>query len=384
MGEFNQAKKAIQDSNNIYVMPSPNKKETIPVSLALFYSLNKMKKNVNLAIKEIPEIFHFLAPDLNYISSPKKFSLSIKHPDAKIDKIHYKKEEGSINFEIIIKKGTLKKNNIRFEVLRKKPDLLITMGIDNLKQINKNSILEKINSNLTILNIDDNKPQDFAKINLVKNKYSLPETAISLIKSIDTGLIDKKTASCFLAGLIVSSDNFQNDKTSPKTFKMASFLKEKGASHQKIVSSLFKSKPLSQIKILGEILKNINFHSPAQTYWAVLTPKKMPFSQNSELKNAVEDLRKSFSNSPNLLLLEKERSSRDGRSSHALGSNSASRNSPTVEPKVQGLFYSPKKDLIERVSSIYQGKKKKDQLYFTTQTLSPKNVKNKILNVLAS
>ena len=56
-----QAKNIIQKSQNILVLPSQeNLGDSLGSALALFFTLKKLDKNVNLAVEEVPEKFHFL------------------------------------------------------------------------------------------------------------------------------------------------------------------------------------------------------------------------------------------------------------------------------------------------------------------------------------
>ena len=63
MNSFQKAKKLIKEAKSIYILPSEdNQIETISSSLALFYTLRKLSKNVNLIVEEIPSKLQFLIP----------------------------------------------------------------------------------------------------------------------------------------------------------------------------------------------------------------------------------------------------------------------------------------------------------------------------------
>ena len=72
MENITESKQIIADSKNIYLIPS-QEPEAITSTLALFYTLKELNKNVNLIIETLPENLKFLAPSLDFISYPKNF-----------------------------------------------------------------------------------------------------------------------------------------------------------------------------------------------------------------------------------------------------------------------------------------------------------------------
>ena len=58
MENLHETKQIISDSKNIYLIPS-EEPEAIAVTLALFYTLKELGKNVNLIIENLPENLNF-------------------------------------------------------------------------------------------------------------------------------------------------------------------------------------------------------------------------------------------------------------------------------------------------------------------------------------
>ena len=95
-------------------------------------------------------------------------------------------------------------------------------------------------SGVRILNIDNNKDNDsFGQDNLIEDGKSLSEIIFELIKLFSENSIKEKVADAILAGLILSSDNFQNQSTSADALGIASLLIKKGSNRQKISESLY-------------------------------------------------------------------------------------------------------------------------------------------------
>jgi len=230
MHELKKAKKLISEANNINILPSAKNPEGIPGALALFYSLKKLGKNVNLLLEEVPEKFHFLMPSLEAVSSPQKFLLSVQNPEAEISEVLYEKNKKSLNFYITTCKGTLKRNHLSLKIANPEPDLLIKVGTEELC----------VTSDIPVVEINSKKEEDnndAKRVRAKEERLSLSGAIINFLKQSHIN-IDKKTATCLLAGLISSSLDSQESNLSPKDLKAAAFLKERGADHQKIARHL--------------------------------------------------------------------------------------------------------------------------------------------------
>src|SRR3989344_8627961 len=110
-----EAVKLITEAKNICIIPSEtNEPESLTATLALFYTLKELHKNVNLIIQDLPENFNFLTPSLDFISSPKNFVISIPRNVADISQVYYEKNEDSLKIHLTIENGQIKKDNISF------------------------------------------------------------------------------------------------------------------------------------------------------------------------------------------------------------------------------------------------------------------------------
>ncbi|MCX6722451.1 MAG: hypothetical protein NT094_00075, partial [Candidatus Staskawiczbacteria bacterium] len=203
-----EAGQLISDSKNIYLIAS-EEPEAITATLALFYTLKDLGKNVNLLIDTLPENLKFLTPSLDFISYPKNFVISIPSNVAKISQIYYEKNNDALKVHLTLENGNIKKDNIAFYFAETKPDLIITIGIkDYAKELS-----EKLDSfgfllDSPVLNIDNGQNnKNFGKINLVENK-ALSEIILNLTDSVS-----KESANCFLTGLIVYTNNLKDNLT---------------------------------------------------------------------------------------------------------------------------------------------------------------------------
>jgi hypothetical protein len=182
--ETDLAKQAINESKNIYIIPS-EEPEATTCALALFYTLRNLSKNVNLVIEQIPESLNFLAPSLDFISYPKNFVISIPNKIADISQVNYEKSDEALKIHLTLEKGSIKKDNISFYFSEPKPDLIITIGIQDFA----GQLKDKLDSfgfllDSPVVNIDNKQEnKKFGKINLIEEKPLL-EAVMNLINNL--------------------------------------------------------------------------------------------------------------------------------------------------------------------------------------------------------
>ncbi|HCC59678.1 MAG TPA: hypothetical protein DEP95_00420 [Candidatus Staskawiczbacteria bacterium] len=236
-----EAKNLISNSKNIYIV-SQEEPEAFACSLALFYTLKELSKNVNLIIGELPENLKFLAPSLDFVSYPKNFVISIPNRIADISQIYYEKNDNDLKIHLTLDKGIIKKDDASFYFSEPKPDLIITLGVKDYKT----QLKDKMDSfgfllDSPILNIDsgetDNK--NFGKINLLSSQ-PIAKTTTDLIKSISDNPIKKEAVECLLTGLVICTENFKNSKVTADIFELAGSLMKQGASFKKIIENIYK------------------------------------------------------------------------------------------------------------------------------------------------
>ena len=364
METLNKAKNLIEKCQNILIFPSPESQgDSLGSALALFYTLKKLGKNVNINIGDVPEKFRFLTSH----NSPNSgdFVISVNTEGKEISQMRYEKNSKDLKIYLALSKGRVENKDVSFtpfpdsESSLPHPGLLITIGIQSSESIPQH--LWK----LPILNID-NQPQNenFGEVNLVEMTSSLAEIATDIIKLMGgEELFDGETATCLLAGVIWSSQNFRNPKTRPKTFETSAFLIEKGANHQEIIQHLYKQKSISQIKLLGKILENLSFYEPKEIYSATIEERGFQECQASskDLAFVLEELKFHFRHLPNLLILWE---------SHA---------SP---PLIKGVFYSPNSGLAERILENFEGASRGTGVLFLIREADLDIARQKVLQIL--
>jgi hypothetical protein len=238
MQNITESKQLITDSKNIYLITS-QEPEAITATLALFYTLKELGKNVNLVIDSLPENLRFLSPSLDFISYPKNFVISIPNNIAQISQIYYEKNDDALRVHLTLENGNIKKDNISFYFSEKKPDLIITIGIkDYVKELSNKLDSFGFLLDSTILNIDNSQDlsaqagnKKFGKINLI-NEQSISETILDL-----TEITNKESAVCLLSGLVIYTENFRKNLNA-NIFEKTSALMKQGADLNQIIENI--------------------------------------------------------------------------------------------------------------------------------------------------
>ncbi|MEK9178666.1 MAG: hypothetical protein AAB801_02700 [Patescibacteria group bacterium] len=367
MDEFVQAKNLIGRSDSILILP-PQKidGDALASSLALFSTLKKMGKNVNVLIGEIPEKFKFL--EGGQTKTNEEFVISVDTSDKDISKMRYERNNGNLKIYINVGKGELKAKDVSFPVASQAPSLFITIGVQSLPDIGdfykQNS---RLFSETPILNIDNHPSNEsFGEVNLVDVTSSSSEILTNFLKfmeSEDEAFMDAGIATNLLAGVICASQNFRNPTTRPKAFETSAFLIERGGDHQKIIQHLYKQKSVSQINLLGRILEKLSFNQPKELYSASLVEKDFQECRASskDLGFVIEELKSNFRYLPNLLILWE---------SHA---------SPII---IRGIFYSTKREIVDKIIQNYEGVSRGNGALFLIREPNLEAAKESLLKVV--
>ncbi len=234
-----EVKKLITDAKNVYLIPLENEPESLSAALSLFYTLKDLGKHVNLLAEHFPEKLNFLIPSLDFIGQPQNFVISIPRTTADVSQIYYEKNEDSLKIHLTINNGQLKKENLSFYAESAKPDLIITLGIQNF-QTQLAGRLDAFGFLLDtpIINIDNQTENTkFGKINIIEQK-SISEITLDIIRSLDEKLLTKDAANCILAGIVIHYEHLKNPETNSQTFQAISELIKKGADYHNIIKSL--------------------------------------------------------------------------------------------------------------------------------------------------
>lgn len=310
--------------------------DSLGSTLALTLALRKLgKETVAVAADPVPAIFKFLPGSgevTDKLEVQSDFVISIDTSGVEIDKLGYKNHADQRKLNIVIKtnSGQLTPERVSYGAAGASADLIIAVDTNDVGRLG--SIYEKYSQvfyKTPIVNIDHHPGNAyFGKVNWVDlTATSTAEILVSLVealsqlpraegeKSADVAggksgsLLDADIATLLLTGLTTDTGSFQNTNTTPKSFTVAAQLVAAGARQQEIVQHIYKTKPLSTLKLWGKILSGIHDESSARFVYSTVsaTDFKTFDASESETSGVVDELLKTVPGIDFALLLSEKK-----------------------------------------------------------------------------
>lgn len=252
--------------------------DAIASALALFLILKNMDKNPHIAsTADIAEKFSFLPKrqEIQHnVSDDRTYKISLKVGDKEIKELSYEQTGNMLNINIITKSNSVTKDSLLLEPSRFKYDLIFVISASDLESLGK---IYFENTDLffqtPIINIDHHPSNEyFGTVNLVEvTSASTAEIVADLKEIVCPEKNDADISTLLLAGIIAETNNFQSSSINPNTFTIAASLLTNGAKQEEIIKNLYKTKPLAVLKLIGQVVGNMNFDPEYSLAWAKLS-----------------------------------------------------------------------------------------------------------------
>lgn len=329
-----QVVEALRNNNKIllFTHKSPDG-DALGSILAMQMALTKLDKEVYAVCNDVtPTVFGFL-PEIKKINQDyggrRDFVLSVDTSKIKPEKIMYKTSNGKLDIIITPKKGKFDKKMVSFSDGGFNSDLVVVLDMPDIERIgpafDQNS---ELFYELPVVNIDHHAGNShFGKINLVDlTATSTSEILVGVFEALaqDAKFIDENIATALLCGIITDTNSFQNANTTPKSLTVAAQLVASGGHQQDIIRNIYKTKPLSTLRLWGKILSNLHDEKDHRFVWSELYKKDFleVGASETESSGVVDDLLKTASGVDFALLL----SEKNGDVHGSLRSTSAATN----------------------------------------------------------
>jgi phosphoesterase RecJ-like protein len=248
--------------------------------------LAKLGKEVALLSPDpVPANLSFL-PLLDRVqhqfTGARDLKVSLDLTKAAVEKVSYRKSEEEKTLDILItpKSGIIPEQAVSVAQSSFRFDAIVILDTPDLEQLAAMyDEHTKLFFEVPIVNIDHHAGNDyFGKINWVDlTATSTAEILVSLTEALGGGqsLWDADVATALLAGLIWDTQSFQSENTTPKSLTVAAQLIALGARQQDIVRSLFKTKPLSTLRLWGTVLSGLQVDDDHGFVWAEVTAAEL-------------------------------------------------------------------------------------------------------------
>lgn len=249
---------------------------------ALLLTLKKLGKDAKAVMTEdIPTAFSFL-PETGDItkdfSGKRDFVISIDTSQVQAEKLQYNSKDGRLEIVISPKDGQFDSTMVTFPQGGFDFDAVLVLDCPDLERLG--TIYEE-NPDLfyetPVVNIDHHAGNDhFGRINMVDlTSTSTAEILVSIIEALtgDSKFFDEQIATSLLTGIITDTNSFQNTNTTPKSLTVAAQLVAQGARQQDIIQYIYKTKPLSTLRLWGRALSNLHDEKECGFVWSQLYKK---------------------------------------------------------------------------------------------------------------
>lgn len=300
---FGQALDLLRKNQNILVAaPELISADSLGGALAITQALNKLQKTAALASSaSVPAKYRFLTgldllqPEFNL---KRETIISIATEKNKVRSLRYEKKDGQLFIVLTPEKEPIAKDCVRVNEYRP-PEIIVTVrcadwdDLGRLRETNPQFFLD-----IPVINIDHRPANgNYGTVNLVElTASSSSEIVWRLIKDLLPEPPSRDIATNLLAGIIESTQSFRAATTKPRSLVAASDLMELGADRELIVRSLYKTKPLAALKLLGELLDKMDFY-PDQKFLYIDLPQN-PSADETEaselIASALEEIKEIF------------------------------------------------------------------------------------------
>jgi phosphoesterase RecJ-like protein len=272
----------IEQHQKILVIPHANvDPDGLSSALACFQMFTAMGKEVTVICPDVlPESLNFL-PGFEKleqeIKENKDFVVTINMEEGvEVDKLRYTVEDHRVNIIVVPKKGRISAQQISLSEGDPKYDLIVVVDSADLSLLG--SVYKEhvdLFAEVPVMNIDHHiSNTQYGQLQLIDpTAASATEVLYSWFMQVP-GFREKITAdmaTLLLTGLITDTRSFQNPNTTPRSLEVAAELLEKGARQQEIIQHIYKTKPLSTLRIWGRALNRIQMDPGGRIVWSAIS-----------------------------------------------------------------------------------------------------------------
>jgi phosphoesterase RecJ-like protein len=225
----------------------------------------------------------------------------------------YKVADNKLNIIISPKSGVFSKELVSFPEGGFNFDLIIVLDSPDLERLGtpyeKNPDLFY---EVPVINIDHHSGNDyFGQINLVEvNATSTAEILVSLLEALspDKSPFDENIATLLLTGIVTDTGSFQNTNTTPKSLTVAAQLVAAGAKRDEIIKNIYKTRPLSTLRLWGRALANIHDEKDYGFVWSTISATDFAEvgAAEDESGGVIDELLKTVSGAKFVLMLSEK------------------------------------------------------------------------------
>lgn len=277
---------AIEQHQKLLVIPHANvDPDGLGSALACFQMFSALGKEVTVICPDtLPDALGFL-PGFEKleqeINENKDFVVTINMEEGvEVDKLRYTVEDHRVNIIVVPKRGRIRTQQISLAEGDPKYDLIVVVDSADLSLLGS-MYKEHVDlfGEVPILNIDHHiSNTQYGQLHLIDpTAASATEVLYNWFMQVPQmrEKITPDMATLLLTGLITDTRSFQNPNTTPRSLEVAAELLEKGARQQEIIQHIYKTKPLSTLRIWGRALNHIQMDPNSRIVWSSISKEDL-------------------------------------------------------------------------------------------------------------
>lgn len=287
-------------------------------ALALQHVLDRLGKHTTVAMSgKLDSSFSFLngfSSVESDVAGKQEFMIVLDEAEGRAKNVEVRRlDDNHIALVVIPESGQILSENITFEPGKYLYDLIIVLDSSKIEQLGELYTKHtELFTNVPVASIDHHiATQPYGKYNFSDtNAAATAEIMVSVIESLTQAetkdnLIDNHVATCLLTGLMTDTGSFQNSNTTPKSLTVAAQMVALGADHRRIVTDVFKTRSISQLRLWGKALAHLKEDKPLRFAWATLTRADFVSAQagDEEVSGLVDTLLKTAADTDFVILL---------------------------------------------------------------------------------
>ena len=279
--EFQTASSMILKAQRILIIPHANvDPDGLSSALACYSIFRTLGKECTVVCPDtLPDALKFL-PGYEHlttnVASEQEFIITLDCSDGvEIDKLRYTVEDNKVNIIVVPKKGRLNPKNVTTMEAGGAYDLIVVVDSAELSLLGSfyTDNIDLFNET-PVLNVDHHISNTrFGQYQLIDPTCASATEVLYVWFSSHPkwkDLLSPDIATLLLTGLITDTRSFQNPNTTPRSLEVAANLLDLGARQQEIIQHIYKTKPLSTLKIWGRALNRIQVDSDARIVWSAI------------------------------------------------------------------------------------------------------------------
>ena len=213
----------LDQSEDILVLVNENPDvDTLAAAVFLENLLSVSGKKVQVIAKgKLPDKLSHLSEKISKKIEPKKLVVSFNWHKNAVEKVSYNLDGENFNFIINPRDSIINEDEIKISHQGKEADLVITLGIESLEQVENHE--KKLIENKTIINIGKgDKNRMFGKLNFVGEGADSISSIVAKLIEKTKSQVPKASVELLLLGIREATENFTS-VNDPTTFEAAAF-----------------------------------------------------------------------------------------------------------------------------------------------------------------